>query len=479
MKTQKVSSICLYKNTDYEKLLKLVEESQFSTFIICLEDDIALPTEEIKPIVDYLHLGGKTVMLDTRDTEVITALNPDILYVTENAADRENIIRKAESVKKPIVLRFVINSKEKLESVVSEFRHLLTIYQNMMLIIRPGNIDVNEFIAWCDELIDFIMLSKICLAGVPLCLTDRYTLSAKDVLDIGEVITDERIPVQGDMFTRQYYKSRKYCSECRKKHQCFGILKPATFTELKPDTENEYHSLYDVIEQMDKAKALSHGILEFDPRHWKDYQIGIKTLNAMQSCRLKHSFDGENFFYIWDFKQSCYFNRPFEEKEVFTPDSRGLMGMNWQFIGKGIPELEWKQKCDLLLPEHGFNTTVKVKFDSSWTDEKQKALDDLTFTTIIRVVKEYGGDGNIQQVGNDLLYDGRKFAGKEWLFIQNVGYIENTVVTCEYLPEKQYFDNLFHHPKEKQITGITEELPSVTKQLLMTEINKAVAALIQ
>ena len=149
------------------------------------------------------------------------------------------------------------------------------------------------------------------------------------------------------------------------------------------------------------------------------------------------------------------------------------MGMNWQFIGKGIKELEWKQKCDLLLPEHGFNTTVKIKFDSSWTPERQKALDELTFSTIIRVVKEHGGDGHIKQIGNDLLYDGKKFAGKEWLFIQNVGYIENTVVTCEYEPEKRWFEKLYHHPEEKQITGITEELPSVTKELLMKNIQKA------
>lgn len=118
---------------------------------------------------------------------------------------------------------------------------------------------------------------------------------------------------------------------------------------------------------------------------------------------------------------------------------------------------------ELLLPKNGFNTTVKIKFDSSRTPERQKALDKLTFSTIILVVKEHGGDSHIQQVGNNLLYHGKKFAGKEWLFIQNVGYIENTVVTYENEPERQWFEKLYHHPEEKQITGITEELPSVTK----------------
>ena len=59
------------------------------------------------------------------------------------------------------------------------------------------------------------------------------------------------------------------------------------------------------------------------------------------------------------------------------------------------------------------------------------------------------------------------------MFVQNVGYIENTVVTCEYEPEREWFEKLYHHPAEKKITGITEELPEVTKAMLMSEIAKA------
>lgn len=477
MKTRQVCSICLYKGTDYTRLLEEAKKSKLSTFIICLEDDIPFPVDEAKEVVDYLHTNGKTVMLDTRNCDMVARLNPDIIYVTENAEDREAIVRAAGD--RPVVMRFVIGFKEILEERISEFRHILTIYQNIVLILRPGSVDVNVFVSWCDEMVDYTMLDRIVLAGVPLCLSERYTNSAKDVLDIGEVLTDSLTSMRPDTFTRQYYKSRRYCLGCSKFHRCLGILKPATFSHLVPNEGKEYRSLYDIVEEMDKAKRLSHGILEFEPRRWKEYEIGVRTLDAMQECRLRRSFDGGNFFYIWDFKESCYFNRPLEEKEVFTFDPRGLMGMNWRFIGKGIPELEWKQKCDLLLPRHGFNTTVKVKFDSFWTDERQKALDALTFSTIMRVVKEHGGDGHIEQIGNDLLYDGRKFAGKEWMFVQNVGYIENTVVTCEYLPEKEYFERLYHHPEERQITGISEELPSVTKELLMLELSKAIASLLK
>lgn len=105
---------------------------------------------------------------------------------------------------------------------------------------------------------------------------------------------------------------------------------------------------------------------------------------------------------------------------------------------------------ELLLPQHGFSTTVKIKFDSSRTPERQKAPDKLTFSTIIRVVKEHGEDGHVRQVGNTLLYYGKKFADKEWLFIQNVGYIGDTVVTCENEPERQWFEKLYHHPGERK-----------------------------
>lgn len=339
--------------------------------------------------------------------------------------------------------------------------------------------NVNEFIAACDENIDICMLDKIALIGVPVCLSARYRLTAKDVLDIKEVITDEGNISDPMLFTGQYRKSSAFCRNCSSLSVCFGIMRQGSFSELKTSQKKScYESIYDLTSETALQGKPESGILEFEARDFQSYPQAMKAIQTMQDCRLSHSFDGQDFFYIWDFKECCYFNRPMTEADIIAEDPRGLMGINWLFIGKGIPELEWKQKCDLLLPRHGFTTTVKIKFDESWTPDRQKALDDLTFSTIIRVIKDHGGTA-IEQVGNDLLYRGKKFAGKEWMFIQNVGYIENTVVTCEYLPEKQYFDRLFHHDKEKPITGITDQVPSVTKEVLMTELNKAVKQLIK
>ena len=456
MLTNKVSSICVYEDTDIKALIANAGKLETDVCIISGNAE----QESIDEVVIGLKEQGKTVMAGSR--------HADIMYLTEERDD----------YKTPCVFRFVIENIEELKQHCLFFEKVLRTTQSAFMLLRCA-MNVNAFIHACDSLIGISMLSKIALIGVPICLSSRYILTTKDVLDIKDVVTDHAVMQKPMAFTKQYRISAAYCRNCTCRSSCFGFMTDGSFSQLYPsECKAHYFSIYDLVCTIFPQKKIRTGVLEFEPRRCNDYPIGLETLKTMQDCRLNRNFDGPDFFYIWDFKESCFFNRPIEEKDIFTEDVRGLMGMNWQFIGKGIKELEWKQKCDLLLPMHGFNTTVKIKFDSSWTPERQKALDELTFSTIIRVVKEHRGDGHIKQIGNDLLYDGKKFAGKEWLFIQNVGYIENTVVTCEYEPEKQWFEKLYHHPKEKEITGITKELPVVTKEMLMREIHIAINKII-
>lgn len=456
MLTNKVSSICVYEDTDIKALITNACKSETDVCIISGNAE----QDAVDKVTLALKEQDKTVMADSQYA--------DIMYLTGEMDD----------YKTPCVFRFVIKNTEELKQHCLFFEKVLRATQSAFMLLRCA-MDVNAFIYACDSLIGISMLGKVALIGVPVCLSSRYRLTAKDVLDIKDVVTDHAVMQKPMAFIKQYRKSSAYCLDCSSRSECFGVMKEGAFSTFYPGKHKaSYESIYDLVCEMYPLKKVRTGILEFEPRHSEDYTIGLETLKAMQQCRLNGNFNGPDFFYIWDFKESCFFNRPLEEKEIFTEDPRGLMGMNWRFIGKGIKELEWKHKCDLLLPEHGFNTTVKIKFDSSWKPEKQKTLDDLTFSTIIRVVEEHGGKGHIQQIGNDLLYNGKKFAGKEWLFLQDIGYIENTVVTCEYEPEKIWFKKLYHHPGERQITGITEELPSVTKEMLMTEINKEIMALI-
>ena len=233
----------------------------------------------------------------------------------------------------------------------------------------------------------------------------------------------------------------------------------------------DYVSVLEFYKQ--RNHQIQTGILALNPYH-PENSYGNSVLESLQRRRNLSNFKGPNHYYVWNFERGFYFNRPLQEQEnMWQQDPRGIPSINWQFIGRNIPELQWKQKCDLLVPEHGVVTTAKIEFDDEWSEKKQKALDDFTFETLKCIILENGGDRNLLvHQGNDLLYNGKKFAGKEWQFTQNAGYIENVVITCSYIKEKEWFDKLYHWSGEKQITGITDEVPSITKELLIEKLYK-------
>lgn len=333
------------------------------------------------------------------------------------------------------------------------------------------------------ESIDFklaysIFKDKAIYLDLPLCLSDKYNLTsslkaAYDVVSFldksGYYLADKKKFIKG-----VYNKLKEPCKNCDIKNSCFGFLKNnLNIMNIIDCCDNniDYIPVTDII---CNNKSVDFSIIEFNPEDYANSgKNAVDAIEQMQKTRLEKRFSGKNFYYIWDIKKSFYFNRPLTKETLFKKDNRGLMSLNWQFIGIDNPDMLWKQKCDLLLPEHGFVITSQVSFDSHWSEEDQKRLDDFTLASLMRIILNHGGDPNkLCKNGNDLLYDGKKFCGKEWLFRPGYGYIENTVVTCEYFPEKVWFDKLYHHKDEYVITGISEEVKSCTKEVLLKELYK-------
>lgn len=316
---------------------------------------------------------------------------------------------------------------------------------------------------------------KALYLDLPACLAQQFRVSTslKALNDVVTFLDPSGVyPAQPRKFLQAYQKKQSTCLTCKSSSKCFGYLKDNLSIKILISTQNSlnqisYPSIADRILQI---KPVDSQVISFDPENYQQTagSTGVQAIHQMQKTRLEKKFSGKNFYYIWDFQHSCYFNRPLEATELFKPDSRGLMSLNWQFIGIDNPEMLWKQKCDLLLPKHGFTITTQISFDKYWDTEAQNQLNQLTLGTLQKLILQAGGDSDkLIQVGNDLLYNGKKFCGKEWLFVPNIGYIENTVVTCEYLPEQVWFEKLYHHAKEKPITGITEEVPACTKEYLI------------
>ena len=348
-------------------------------------------------------------------------------------------------------------------------KELLNNFPCLTVFIRMENIDFKfAYDLFKDEAI---------YLDLPLCLSDKYNLTTalKATYDVvsfldksGYYLADKKKFIKG-----VYNKLKEPCKDCSIKNSCFGFLKNS-LSVMKTIGSCDNHNI-DYIPVTDiicNNKSVDFSIIEFNPeKYMSSGKDAVDAIKQMQKTRLEKKFSGKNFYYIWDIKKSFYFNRPLTEEELFKKDDRGLMSLNWQFIGIDNPNMLWKQKCDLLLPEHGFVITSQVSFDSHWSEEDQKRLDDFTLNSLMKIILNHGGDpAKLRKEGNDLLYDGKKFCGKEWLFRQGYGYIENTVVTCEYLPEKEWFDKLYHHEGEYVITGISEEVKSCTKEVLLKEL---------
>lgn len=357
---------------------------------------------------------------------------------------------------------------------------LQAIYPNVLIILRMDTLNFQKA---------FKFFNKTALyLDLPLCISMKYGLqtSLKALFDVSSFLDDSGYyPADVSLFLDTYRKKKNPCASCESGALCFGF--PPSNTSLSSELsalgpQKNRNILYPtVVNRLQRLKPLDCKIILFDPEEWETSgPLAIKAINQMQKTRLEKRFSGSNFYYIWDVQKSFYFNRPLVETNLFERDPRGLISLNWQFIGIDNPEMLWKQKCDLLLPEHGFVVTSQVSFDKHWSKESQQELNDFTLHALKTLIVESGVPGEkVQQIGNDLLYEGKKFCGKEWIFAPGYGYIENTVITCEYLPEEEWFKKLYHHKGEYTITGITEEAPQCTKKYLIQGLYQKLASFVR
>jgi hypothetical protein len=80
---------------------------------------------------------------------------------------------------------------------------------------------------------------------------------------------------------------------------------------------------------------------------------------------------------------------------------------------------------------------------------------------------------------NDILFRNKKFVGGEKAFIDNV-FTEDLVITLQVLPEKDIFDRLTgEYAHKRSITGITEEIPSITKDIFIDKLYEKIKAYVE
>lgn len=453
-----------------EKLLSSIKEMKAENVFVKFRNDFFYEEYEssVKEIFKYLHEQKKKILIVLKNEFFIDDSDAFIVYEYDIITD--HLLELLQNSNKPVLFKLsgpASQINEHFKELTEKIRNRFLSLYKFCFLLDPT-----------DTSFELSVDPKICyLIDTPFCISSRLGMrnTNRVFLDVCEVIERNEYCDPTETFQHigsQFLKTRE-CASCKNNKNCFGRSKKRqeSLKALSDNVNIPYYSIEQIIWSLNSKFSIGSfsfsGNIDFET---EEDQLTRKEIEILQNCR-KGKLGDFDFYHVWSFDKSMYFNRHLDPVPLFNKDPRGINSIDMTFIGQDIPELHYKLKQDLVLPHHGVMIVSKIKFDSSWSEERMKKLDDFTMNTIIRIIIENGGDSScIEQRGNDLLYNGKKFCGKEWKFFPPYGYIENTVLTTEYLPEKQWFDQLYHYDGEKQITGITDEVPSVTKELLISEL---------
>lgn len=175
-------------------------------------------------------------------------------------------------------------------------------------------------------------------------------------------------------------------------------------------------------------------------------------------------FIGENSIAIMEPQEAVWWNRPLDSDQMCRQEADGLYSYNLPFLGD---KDAYKTGYNILLAHHSIPLAIHVNVNG-WTVDEIEALSNLSYRVLWDALVDLGVDeGRLSIERNDMLYDGRKFAGGEKTLRCGV-YSEDLVITTHYVPEKEVFDRLTgKYAKARNITGICEEVPSLSAETLV------------
>lgn len=462
-----VCFIDLGPNDDLSVLKEII--SSLNEKIVMLNILNGTSSEMVTEVLEVIKSNNKKIFLVARSKDFIDKADYVIIY--ERIPELKEIVNLLSKGRKYFVYKMFDPTKKDLKEYSDLVR--LSGINRFFTLVTSKEQSLHNLRKVCspyEESLNIIYLD------IPVCSAEQKGVRTtyRNFLDISKVIYDSKFCEEETLayHASEFVKFSK-CRNCVENNKCFGFLKTVSHKEPVPlnNSSNKLDSIFGYLSKTERrilARSYSYSGKSV-PESEEDV-FCQKEIKILQNCR-KGDLGNFDFYHIWTVDQSMFFNRHIEQVPLFNHDPRGLDSIDMTFIGAGVPELAHKLKQDLVLPKHGFMILSKVFFANQWSEEDMKALDNFTMTTLKQIVIDHGGDPTlIEQQGNDLMYNGKKFCGKEWKFLPPYGYIENTVVTTEYLPEKKWFDQLYHYPGEKTITGITEEVRNCTKEVLMNEL---------
>ena len=206
--------------------------------------------------------------------------------------------------------------------------------------------------------------------------------------------------------------------------------------------------------------------------------LNPEILQQQFDWRNGKAYTGNNVLVFADIKENVCWNRPLNSDVFVKQEEDGLFSYNLSLAWRN-ETLAWKASYNVLLNKDNLPIAGMIKVNPDWTHSQIKALNRLMIDGVYNTLIRLGVDKNkLQQPNNDLLYEGKKFCGLE--FINNGDWISiDCFLTLKYKEDKEVFDRLTgQFVKHKSIAGILEETELFTKEEFITVLTEELQELL-
>lgn len=175
----------------------------------------------------------------------------------------------------------------------------------------------------------------------------------------------------------------------------------------------------------------------------------------------------ESCIYIILLNESFFYQRVDDYSEVrrFVYDEDGMLHVN--FPNPFKDSKEDKDKSNMFFPKGSIGIIMHIRNKDLKDEDASKVL---TFMKngIFEIVKKRTTLEHLAKVGNDIFFDGKKFYGEEITGTDEC-YSISSITTCNFKDNEYWFDKLIGKGNYA-ITGITDELPEVTQEVIAQEL---------
>lgn len=184
--------------------------------------------------------------------------------------------------------------------------------------------------------------------------------------------------------------------------------------------------------------------------------------------RTEKRWVGENEIAIADIQEPIWWNRPYTSDVFCKLEEDGMYSYNLPHYSG---EDTFKTQYNYLLNKYSVPIAIHIKLDDTWTEQDKQLLSKMCQTCVYETLLDLGvSKEDVKAPKNDLTFQGRKFAGVEHAGSGDI-YSENMAITLQALPEQEIFQRLKgQYALKRPITGISEEVPSVTKEAFIERL---------